>query len=146
MQDSLGCLGCTEMPYCIQILAATAWPVSMGKALHPYTVQYNTILRTSIVPASLVWPSSKALQARKHETENICPQESQIRHQEIRKSATKGGCAGPSRCFVRRCQKQVKDSEEQIHRRRLFQREAYAPSWPRCEWAPGWIVIACVCE
>ena len=38
----------------------------------------NIILRTSIAAVSSAWPSSKALQAKRHETENKCPEESRI--------------------------------------------------------------------
>ena len=52
-----------------------------------YNIQYNTILRTSIiVSVSSAWPSSKALQAKRHKTENICPEESHNRQKEIGKS------------------------------------------------------------
>ena len=32
-------------------------------------IQYSTILKTSTAPVSSAWPSSKALQAKKHKTE-----------------------------------------------------------------------------
>ena len=52
--------------------------------------QYNTRQDNTdnfyIAPVSSAWPSSKAFQIKKHRTENICPEESHIRHQEIGKS------------------------------------------------------------
>ena len=78
-------------------------------------LQYNTILRTSIAPVSLAWASSRALQAHNHETENMCSEESHIRHQEIGKST--------KRCILRRSRKRVRDLEERIHRGSLFRRE-----------------------
>ena len=89
-------------------------------------LQYNTILKTSIVPVSLVQPSSKAFKAKIHQTENLSPEESLIRHQEIRKSTDQEGYARPKRCIFRRDKNKSAgggDPREQIDKGSSFQRE-----------------------
>ena len=50
------------------------------------TIQYNTIMKTSMALVTSSWPSSKALTAKNQEIENTCPGKSHIRQQQIGKS------------------------------------------------------------